>query len=232
MRCFTGPDGKATFLAARGEDMPVIVDVLRASSTIIVLLARGAAKIIPVEDEGEALRLGREIGAITVGERQGRKIEGFDYGNSPSAFLNADISGRTVVITTSNGTRVMVEGGIIASTLNAGAVADKIKAHQHTYLLASGSPLKSDEDLCCALLIEYIAGKLKGGESVESAVRMAPETIEGKTLLKGIRDSASGRKLAAYGFGQDVDMICTALNAYPIIPVYRNGSITIVKDSS
>lgn len=227
MRCFTGPDGKATFLTARGEDLPVIIDVLRASSTIIVLLARGAAKVVPVEDEVEALRLGKELGAITVGERQGRKIQGFDHGNSPSEFLSADLTGRTVVITTSNGTRVMVEGGVIASTLNAGAVADKIRSQPHAYLLASGAPLKSDEDLCCALLIEYIAGKLNSGESVESAVRLAPETLEGQALLGGIRGSASGRKLTAYGFGRDVDMICTAINSYPIIPIYRNGAITL-----
>lgn len=226
MRCYTGPAGKADFLKAPAG-LPVIIDVLRASSTIIVTLAAGAEKVIPVEDEAEARRLGEELQAITVGERQGIKVSGFDHGNSPTELLGVDLRGRTVVITTSNGTRVMVEGGIIASTLNAGAVADRIRSQPHAYLLASGSPLKSDEDLCAAMLIEYIAGKIDGGSGVEDAVRMASETREGRILLNGIRGSASGMKLAAHGFGKDVDLICTALNTYPLIPVYRQGKITL-----
>ena len=226
MKCYTGPAGKADFLKAP-EGLPVIIDVLRASSTIIVALASGAEKVIPVEDETEALRLGNELGAITVGERQGIKIKGFDHGNSPNELLNADLKGKTVVITTSNGTRVMVEGGIIASTLNAGAVADRIRSQPHAYLLASGAPLKSDEDLCAALLIENLIGRLSGGDSVEGAVRKARESLEGNILLEGIRGSASGRKLTAYGSGRDVEMICTQVNSYPLIPVYRNGAITL-----
>ncbi|WP_424358099.1 2-phosphosulfolactate phosphatase [Methanocella sp. MCL-LM] len=226
MKCYTGPAGKADFLKAP-EGLPVIIDVLRASSTIIVALASGAEKVIPVEDEAEALRLGQELQAITVGERQGIKIKGFDHGNSPNELLHADLKGKTVVITTSNGTRVMVEGGIIASTLNAGVVADKLKSQPHAYLLASGSPLKSDEDLCAALLIEYLVGKINGGERVEGAVQAATESLEGKALLEGIRGSASGRKLAAYGSSSDVEMICTQVNLYPLIPVYRNGAIRL-----
>ena len=226
MKCYTGPAGKADFLKAP-QGLPVIIDVLRASSTIIVVLASGAKRVIPVEDETEALRLGRELGTITVGERQGIKIKGFDHGNSPIELMASDLKGRTVVITTTNGTRVMVEGGVIASTLNAGAVADKIRSQPRVYLLASGAPLKSDEDLCAALLIEYLIGKINGGESVESAVRTAAESLEGKALLNGIRSSASGKKLTAYGSGRDVEMICTEINAYPLIPVYRNGAITL-----
>ena len=227
MKCFTGPEGKASFLGARGPELPVIIDVLRATSTIIVLLSRGAERVIPVEDDAEALKLGAELGALTIGERQGRKVQGFHHGNSPSEFLDADLSGQTVVITTSNGTRVMVEGGVIASTLNAGAVAGRIRSEPHAYMLASGAPLKSDEDLCCALLIEYIAGKIKAGETADSAVRLARETREGRLLLDGIRTSASGRKLTAFGFGRDVDLICTAVNTYPIVPVYRDGAIIL-----
>ncbi|CAJ36034.1 2-phosphosulfolactate phosphatase [Methanocella arvoryzae] len=227
MKCYTGPAGKADFLKAP-EGLPVIIDVLRASSTIIVALASGARKVIPVEDEAEALRLGRELGAITIGERQGIKIKGFDHGNSPTELMASDLKGRTVVITTTNGTRVMVEGGIIASTLNAGAVADRIRSQPHAYLLASGSPLKSDEDLCAALLIENIAGRINGGENPERAVQAATESLEGKALLEGIRGSASGRKLTAYGSGRDVEMICTEINTYPLIPVYRNGAITLL----
>lgn len=226
MKCYTGPEGKAEYLQS-ARDLPVIIDVLRASSTIIAALVGGAEKVIPVEDEQEALGLGRELNAVTVGERHGIKREGFDHGNSPTEMLQADIKGRTVVITTTNGTRVMVEGGLIASTLNAGAAAERMRTTPHAYLLASGSPQKSDEDLCAALLIEYLVGKLNSGESVEGAVRMATESFEGKALLDGVRNSASGRKLATYGYARDVDLICTAINQYPVVPVYSNGAIRL-----
>ena len=224
MRHYVGPEGKTEFLKTDG-DLPLIVDVLRASSTIIAVLARGAEKVIPVEDETEALRLGKDLKAITIGERHGIKIEGFDHGNSPTEMLGLDLEGKTVVITTTNGTRVMVEGGIIASTLNAGVVADMIRSKPHAYLLASGAPLKSDEDRSAARLIEMIASSLADGKNIDAAVLSASSSPEGITALDGIRTSASGQKLIAYGYGQDVEMICTSINSYPLVPVYHEGTI-------
>jgi 2-phosphosulfolactate phosphatase len=226
MRFMVGPDGKRDYLAGT-PDLPVIVDVLRMSSTVTVALSCGAARIIPVEDAGEALALGSKMGAILVGERHGIRIEGFYLGNSPAEMLRTPLEGRTIVITTTNGTRVMVEGGIIAGTLNAGAVAEKIAATPHTYILASGAPLKSEEDLCAAKLIELIAGKIGGGMATSAAVEAAIGSQEGTRLLDGIRHSRSGERLAAYGSPEDVEMICTQVNRYPVIPVYRNGAITL-----
>jgi len=226
MRHYVGPEGKAELLKTDG-DLPLIVDVLRASSTIIAALSRGAEQVIPVEDEAEALRLGKALNAVTIGERHGIKIEGFDHGNSPTEMLSLDLKGKIVVITTTNGTRVMVEGGIIASTLNAGVVADRIRSKPHVYLLASGAPLKSDEDRCAACLIELIASIIADGKDVEAAVKSASSSPEGIASLDGIRTSASGQKLTAYGYGQDVEMICTAINTYSILPVYRKGAIRL-----
>ncbi len=225
MRYLIGPEGKQQFLK-EPLGMAVIVDALRASSTIVAALWAGAKEVIPVEDADEAMALGKKTGAVLVGERNGVKLEGFDYNNSPSEMLTADIKDRTMVITTSNGVKVMVEGGIIGSTLNAGAVAEHIMSQDRTYLLAS-NPLRSVEDLNAAFLIELMALLLSSGHFVYEAERYVQDNAQCRELLEGIRHSPNGEKIARLGHGDDVDMICTAVNRYPIVPVYRNGSIRL-----
>ena len=226
MKYFVGPEGRDKFLR-EGAGVPVIVDVLRATSTIVMALCCGAEKVVPVRDYEEALDVGRSIGALTIGERNGIKVEGFVHGNSPIELSGIPLEGKTIVMVTTNGTQIMVEGGIVASTLNAGAVAEKIVAVPHAYLLASGSPKKSDEDLCAAGLIELVAGRIRAGTAMEEAVALTVSCDEGRKLLEGIRHSRSGEKLAAYGFAADVDLVCTRINRFPVLPVYRNGEIRL-----
>jgi 2-phosphosulfolactate phosphatase len=226
MRFHVGPEGKDEFLAQPGG-VPVIIDVLRATSTIVVALSRGAARVIPACDYDDALALGRSLGALTVGERHGIRVDGFDFGNSPADLMQLPLEGKTIVMVTTNGTRVMVEDGIVASTLNAGAVAARIASTPHVYLLASGSPQKSDEDLCAARFIELVAGQVSAGSSPDTAAAATFLGDEGRRLLEGIRRSRSGEKLTAYGEGEDVDLVCTAINRYPVLPVFRNGEIRL-----
>ena len=228
MRYYVGPEGRDEYLE-KPSGTPVIVDVLRASSTIIVALSRGAARVIPMRDYEEALELGRGIGAVLIGERHGIKVDGFDYGNLPTDMMQIHMEGKTIVMVTTNGTQVMVDGGIIASTLNAGAVASRIASVPHDYLLASGSPKKSEEDLCAARLIELIAEKISAGIAPDTAATTTFFSDEGQQFLDGIRGSRSGEKLTAYGYGEDVDLVCTAINRYPVLPLYRDGEIRLVR---
>lgn len=228
MRYLTGPEGKQDFLK-QPFGIPVIVDVLRASSTIVVALWAGAMEVIPVEDADEALALGKKLGAVLVGERGGSKLEGFDYNNSPSEMLGADVKDRVVVITTSNGTRVMVDGGIVGSTLNAGAVAGHIVSLDRTYLLAS-NPIRSEEDLDAACIIETIALMLGSGCFVYEAERYVQNNVQCQELIEGIRRSPAGVRVAGLGYKNDVEMICTQINEYPVVPVYKNGTIKAHKD--
>ena len=225
MRYLIGPEGKQAFLQ-EPLGTPIVVDVLRASSTIVAALWAGAKEVIPVEDATEAMALGKKMGAVLAGERNGVKLEGFDHNNSPSEMLAADVKARTVVITTSNGVKVMVEGGIVGSTLNAGAVAEHIMSLDRVYLLAS-NPLKSTEDLNAATLIELMALLLASGRFTYEVERYVQENAQCQELLEGIRHSPSGEKIARLGHEDDVDMICTAVNRFPIVPIYRNGFIRV-----
>jgi 2-phosphosulfolactate phosphatase len=226
MKCYVGPEGRDEYLADPCG-IPVIIDVLRATSTIIVALSRGAYRVIPLPDYDDALTRGRGLGALTIGERNGIRVDGFLYGNSPADLLQLSLEGKTIVMVTTNGTRVMVEDGLIASTLNAGVVAARIAGKPHAYLLASGSPRKSEEDLCAARFIELVADKILAGAGSDGASATVFLSDEGQMLLEGIRSSRSGEKLTAYGYGVDVNLVCTAINRYPVLPVYLNGEIRL-----
>ena len=119
--------------ATRGG-VAVVIDVLRASTTMITALAHGAASIVPVADVDEARRLAVQIGpaAVLGGEREGLRIQGFDLGNSPREYTADRIAGRTVVITTTNGTAALhacrdAEEIVVGAIVNRTAVAEAVR---------------------------------------------------------------------------------------------------------
>ena len=85
----------------------VIIDVLRATSTISTALYNGAKEIIPVDSVDECIRIGKQMSAITAGERDGKVAEGLQYGNSPFEYPQSFIEGKTLVLTTTNGTKLL-----------------------------------------------------------------------------------------------------------------------------
>ena len=89
------------------KSIVVIIDVLRATSTIATALHNGAKSIIPVDSVAECIRIGKQIDSITAGERDGQIAEGLEYGNSPFEYPREFIEGKTLVLTTTNGTRLL-----------------------------------------------------------------------------------------------------------------------------
>src|ERR1700712_3547203 len=89
------------------QSIIVIIDVLRATSTIATALENGAKSIIPVEGVADCIRIGKQINAITAGERDGKIAEGLEYGNSPFEYPRDSVEGKTLVLTTTNGTRLL-----------------------------------------------------------------------------------------------------------------------------
>ncbi len=85
----------------------VIIDVLRATSTIATALHNGARCVIPVDSVPKCIELGKQLHAITAGERDGKVAEGLEYGNSPFEYPASFISGQTLVLTTTNGTKLL-----------------------------------------------------------------------------------------------------------------------------
>jgi 2-phosphosulfolactate phosphatase len=158
--------------------LSVIIDVFRAFSLVPYLFDRGAVRVIAVGQVERAFRLRDEHpGSVLVGERHALKIPGFDYGNSPSEILTADLSGRTVIHTTHAGTQALVtaihaDEVITGSFVNAGAVVRTIMAAEPetVWLVCSGFEGRREtlEDTLCA---EYLRDLLEGRRPDFGAIR-------------------------------------------------------------
>lgn len=174
--------------ARQATGLVVIIDVFRAFSLACYAFSRGVERIIPVAELESAHALRQENPQyLLVGERGGKKLPGFDYGNSPSEIEQVDLSGRTMVHTTSAGTQGLVNATrasevITGSFTNAGAIARYISAKQpeEVSLVGMGHSLKrpSEEDTLCAEYIrsllcqdpldfEQLKSKLRSSDSAE-----------------------------------------------------------------
>jgi len=189
----------------------VIIDVLRASSTIVTALAHGVKEILITTSIDDALKLKKKR-YTTVGERKGVKVPGFDLGNSPVEFLNTIKTHpvKKMVLTTSNLTRVLahLEAAYICSSLNLTAVS-KIFPEQKVNIVAAGGAHGVAEDLGVALALMM---SLKGIKLQKGLVQ------------KMITHSLAARHLSDIGYGDDVKFI-TQVDKYKTVPLYRKGVV-------
>jgi 2-phosphosulfolactate phosphatase len=217
----------------------LVVDVLRASTTIITALDQGCAAIVPVVDAEEARRRRRNpalAGALMAGERRGEPLDGFDLGNSPLEFTADRVRGRTLLFTTSNGTRALLAARDaaavgVAAFVNAGAAAAWAAGHGRdvTVICAGDGGTVSLEDHACAGVLVA---------RVQAAVPTATLT-EGARAACGLgrryaahvaqlgRDSSWARRLCEAGRGPDV-AACLVLDTTTLVPVYLSDVDKVV----
>src|ERR1035437_8485815 len=150
--------------AQNAKGVAVIIDVFRAFSVACYAVDAGASRIIATSDVSEAFLLKKKYkNSVLVGERDEKKIEGFDFGNSPTEIIKADLSGKTVIHTTTAGTQGLInainaETILTGSFVNAGAIVKYIKTlnPDRVSLVAMGyrATCSAEEDLLCAKMIE------------------------------------------------------------------------------
>lgn len=177
--------------AHRATGLAVVIDVFRAFTTQAYIFANGASKIIPVLNLEDAYHLKNENPAyILVGERGGLKPEGFDFGNGPSEILNIDFTGKTIVHTTSNGTKALMNASDAEVVLTGSfVIADSIIKYINKNNIENISLIATDpdwdidnEDL---LLAYYIRDVLKGESINEIEIKnKLQNTISCEFLLK------------------------------------------------
>ena len=210
----------------------LVIDVLRASTTIVSALGHGCRALIPVADPDEARRRAAASAGETpllVGERRGETLPGFDLGNSPIEVAGPHIRGRTVLLTTSNGTRALLAARKasaigVAAFVNLGAAAAWAARPGCPVTLACAGErgAVSLEDQVCAGLL---AARL---EEADPSRTLTPEAREARrvagrytTALRRLReDSPWARHLIRTGRGPDVDA-CLSLDTSTLVPVYR-----------
>lgn len=218
----------------------VVIDVLRATSTMVEALANGARGVFPVETVADAARLAQGIGreaALLCGERKCVRIEGFDLGNSPLEFTPERVAGRQLVMSTTNGTAALaaVAGAkqvLIGSLLNVGAVADELvaEADDGIVLVCAGREKRfAMEDALCAgalalLLREKTGRRRSWSDSAIAAAHLARRDLP--HVGRVLRRCAAGRQLIELGFEADVEF-CAAVDRYAIVPKYRDRQVTL-----
>jgi 2-phosphosulfolactate phosphatase len=229
------------FAAARPPcDTVVVIDVLRATSSIVTALDNGAAGIVPVRNADEAIAVMRRIGrerVLLCGERKSRLIEGFDLDNSPASYARERVAGKTLVFTTTNGTRALIEaahaGTVVycAALLNRAAIVARLLAGAgDVRLLCSGSEGGlSFEDVLGAgaiadALLQHDKTLALSDEARAAAMVFAANH---KRLTTAIAGGTHARSLIAAGFAADV-AACARLDTSGCVPLYAEGVISAV----
>ena len=216
----------------------VVVDVLRSSTSIATALQNGASKIIPVETVEDATRLAQTLdpkSRLLCGERDGRKVSGFDLGNSPREYTRDRVEGATLVFASTNASPLMagrLEGREqrVLGYVNLSAVAElALDERVDLAILCAGKSGRfSLEDAACAgALIRRLAGD---GDSValNDAAEMAREydRRHGANPESILRVCEHGRYLIELGFEEDLP-VCARIDSVPLVPLLKDGRITV-----
>ena len=221
---------------ALGGRTALVVDVLRATSTVIAAFDAGCARVIPVAGAAEARELARALApepVLLAGERGGEQIEGFDLGNSPLDCSRERVGGRSIVLTTTNGTAAMLKASqaaaaaVVALTNVGAAVRWAVSEGRDLTVLCAGEKggFSLEDAVCAGLLAEGI-GRAAAGATLSDAAQAARclGIFYGGRLDRLRRDSGWARHLEARRRGADLDC-CLRLDVSAVVPVLADGAI-------
>lgn len=215
----------------------VVIDVLRACTTICAAFEHGAEKVIPVDSPVAAKNLRATLGdhALLCGEREGKRVSGFDLGNSPSEYTPEMVAGKTLVLSTTNGSKVLVKSEaarelVVCSFVNISAVADYLAARDEPVaVILSGQVGRfSLEDAVCGGMLVRALHAAQPHRSLCDAAHAAITLADryAGDVIGMLRSSSHGSYLESIGFGDDL-VACARVDALRLVPVSREGRITL-----
>ena len=215
----------------------VVIDVLRACTTIAVALEAGARGVIPVGTVETAMRVAQSLGrdsSVLGGEAHSLRVEGFDLGNSPGDYRPEIVAGKTIVLRTTNGARTLAaltnaRECAAASFVNLGACARRLASEPRIAIVCAGSgPLFSLEDFACAGALAEAVLMADPTVVLDDGARTARETWmrHGGDLSAFLRGTDHGRDLVALGFGADVDLSAQR-DLSASLPILRDGQLVL-----
>jgi 2-phosphosulfolactate phosphatase len=217
----------------------VVIDVLRATTTITRALENGALTVIPCLEPEDAIAVRNRVGRDRVllgGERESRKISGFDLDNSPASYAATVVAGKTVAFTTTNGTRALQRVGhagasaVFCGSLNnreaVVAALSHVDAREALLVCAGQDGEFSFEDFFCAGAIANLCIERIPGVTLSDAALAAAVTFRnGLTrVADAIASGEHAQSLAALGFRDDI-VDAARLDTSTIVPIYRDGEI-------
>jgi 2-phosphosulfolactate phosphatase len=219
----------------------IVIDLLRATTTICFALAAGATEVVPFREIEEARDAAREAGRENVvlgGERKGLLIEGFDLGNSPAEFTSKRVAGKRVFLTTTNGTRAlhharMARRVIVGSIVNLSAVAASVKDEPRAAILCAGTDgQETHEDILTAgAIVNQLCDKpgmvdvrlndaaaFAGAEwsKVRTKAKLANRDLRDQLAVE-LLETLGGRNCIEVGNGEDL-RDCADIDRFSIVP--------------
>lgn len=223
--------GNVTAEDVRGRTA-VVIDVLRASTTIAHALAAGAREVVPVPDMGEAGRFAAVLDTASYvlgGEKDGRRIEGYSLGNSPSEYSERAIAGKTVILSTTNGTPAILAAAeadpvLVGGFVNAAAVVRAVRAaDQDLTIVCAGwhNRVALEDTICAGLLIDrLLEGRSPADLSDTAYMALWQYRHDAGDIGVPIARCNHARRLEALGHGSDVGA-CIRVDALDVVPVLR-----------
>lgn len=215
----------------------VVIDVLRATSTIATALHNGAREIIPVDSVERCIQLGTQIECVTAGERDGQVAPGLQYGNSSFEYPASFIKGKILVLTTTNGTRLLhmalAKGAteiITGSFLNLSAVCGHLVAMKKNVILGCAA-WKDKPNLEDTLFAGAVVARVKEHFSIncdashmaENLYNLAKDDLYG--FLKK-NDASHYHRLTSFGLERDLRQ-CFTVDTANVLPEYGDGKLVL-----
>lgn len=222
----------------------IVIDMLRASSTICYALAAGAKCVVPLLEIEETLRLAEQLGreyVVLGGEREGNIIDGFDLGNSPSEYLPQRVKGKLLLFTTTNGTRALAHASqaahvLVGAVVNRAAIAQAVRFAPRVDLLCAGTDgaVTGEDILAAGAIIERLlvdspadAWQLsaeavtahKQWQGVVELAEVAGRSVADELAL-AMRDTAGGKNLVDGGHQADL-VSCAQPDLLPVVPEFN-----------
>ncbi|WP_458402800.1 2-phosphosulfolactate phosphatase [Methanobrevibacter sp.] len=224
-----------SFETTVSDDVSIMVDALRASTTITLAL-NSFDKIIPCFTPEEAFKLKDEIGGTIAGERKGEKIEGFELGNSPSILKDYESDESNLILTTSNGTRILENMNstvLVGSLVNAKAVGEKATrlAKEHIDVVMAGvrGEFALEDFLASGEILYWICENLSEYETNDLAKAAIIASRDYDAMKEGFYNSNTGKRLLRLGHEKDIECCCEK-NISNNVAIYANNELRLVKD--
>lgn len=217
------------------KSVVVIIDVLRATSTIAAALHNGAKSIIPVDSVAECIRIGKQMDSITAGERDGQIAEGLEYGNSPFEYPQEFISGKTLVLTTTNGTKLLhmaldknAKAIITGSFPNLSAVCDFLLAQNQNVILGCAAwknRVNIEDTLFAGAVINRIGKHFSiNCDSSQMALTMYNDAKDDLFEFMKAKQASHYNRLAGFGLEKDI-RYCLTEDVANATVVYEDGKL-------
>lgn len=215
----------------------VIIDVLRATSTMATALYNGAKCIIPVDNVPKCIEWGRQIACVTAGEREGHIAEGLEHGNSPFEYPREFIAGKTLVLTTTNGTKLLymaLEKGatriVTGSFPNLSAVCDYLVTQNRNVILACAA-WKDRINIEDTLFAGAVISRIKNHFNLNCDASQIAEIMyeQAKNDMYGFlqeKNASHFHRLSGYGLQKDI-IYCLTPDVANVLPAYEEGKLVI-----